>query len=58
MVFLDTPLGYVSALQFWVTVTDMTPVATTSADVAGTSSDAQNMSKNNPEFLHGRYHLI
>lgn len=55
MVFLDTPLGCVSALQFGVTVTDVTPVATTSA---GTFFDVQNMSKNDSEFIHGPYHLI
>lgn len=58
MVFLDTPLGCVSALQFGVTVADMSPVATTSADVAGTSFDVQNMSKDDSEFMHGPYHLI
>lgn len=36
----------------------MTPVATTSADVAGTSFDVQNMSRNDSEFMHGPYHLI
>lgn len=58
MVFLDTPLGCVSALQFGVTVTDMSPVATTTADIAGTFFDIQKMSKNYSESMHGPYHLL